>query len=691
MPTPEEVPVGRALRWIAATSLLASVVVLLLGAWRIGVTWDEPLHVQRYDNYAATGWYLGDGQVEGGEPTEGMKQQFVYGPATMLLLHGLGRVAGTDEPGSAGVSDEAYVVRHLGVAALSLLGVLAVVCTGRLLLRRWDWALVAGATLAAIPLWTGHAMFNLKDVPVGTGYALATLGLTLITRAGPPPHRAVALAGPLSLAAGTWLAVGTRPGMWTGVAASCGALVVCWLLGAGDGSLRARVTADRRRYRDLAVGLALAAAALWAIYPNVFSSPLHAMLRAALGSANFLDASAPWSFVPVRVMLQVPLLILGFVAVGSVVAVRRIVRGKFRPDVQQTRLVLLLVQMLTLPVIAIVHGASLYGDLRQLLFSVPATALLAAFGMQAATRRARRSTQTRLVPVIAALTGAALVVPVVDQALLFPYGYTYYNPLATAAQVHGDGDYYRASGRELAEEVPRTGRIVCTPQTDEAGRAMRVAHLDGWVDCADALSSPISAYAGKRHADGPKLGSEEFWAISFNAFNRSADNCARERAVERRTWWGTLRLASLLRCSRPFPVVDSGTIPFTARPQSGVDLPDLGWYSFGTDGTTEGIRSRGGASTLRFRLGDEFDGRDVDLAFEVTRRDDVTVTFAGRELPVTWQSAGKGGGERPVLRVTVPAEVVRQAIATEQILEFAPVAAPPLSLKIWAMNARAAD
>ena len=65
------------------------------------------------------------------------------------------------------------------VIGLAAGGLAAVVATGRMLMRTWSWGLVAGAVLVAIPVWTGHAMFNVKDVPVAIGYAVFTCGLVL--------------------------------------------------------------------------------------------------------------------------------------------------------------------------------------------------------------------------------------------------------------------------------------------------------------------------------------------------------------------------------------------------------------------------------------------------------------------------------------------------------------------------------
>ena len=88
-------------------------------------------------------------------------------------------------------------MRHLGVVAIGLVGVAAVAAIGRLVLRPWRWGLVAAAVLAAIPMWTGHEMFNVKDVPVATGHTLCTLGLLLFVQRAParPDRLRVARAG----------------------------------------------------------------------------------------------------------------------------------------------------------------------------------------------------------------------------------------------------------------------------------------------------------------------------------------------------------------------------------------------------------------------------------------------------------------------------------------------------------------
>jgi hypothetical protein len=678
-------PVPRALRYVSVAALVAGVAMIFLGGWRIGVTWDEPLHVQRFNNYLDTGWYLGDGQLEHGEPGPVVTQQYVYAPATMLILHGLGVATGVEEPGAASASADAYAVRHLGIGLISVLGILAVAGTARLLFRRWDWALVAAAVIAVLPMWTGHSMFNLKDVPVATGYSLATFGLALISRSLQGRDWRLRIAGPAALAGGTFLAVGTRPGMWVGVFASVIVLVGCWLLRPGDESLARRIRADLWRYVDIGAGFVAAGLGLWAIDPKVFDSPFHALWRAAFSSANFLTTHAPWTFVPVRVFLQLPVIMLGFVAFGVFVSSRRLIEVRLRPGVFESRLLLVLVQVFALPLVSMIHGASLYGDLRQLLFAAPATALIATLGMARLVTLARVGRDRRGPPMVAVLTCVALVAPLADQATLFPYNYAYYNPLAEVARLHTDGEYYRGSGRELVPQIPVHGRVVCSPQPDEDDHAMRMAHLDGWADCASALSSPIAAYAGNRAGHAPALAADQFWAVTFDSRGRVAENCRRITTITRGIGWRRVYLAALSRCTREFPVLSSREVRMATDSIRGLEFPDLGWFIPLTDGTPLGIRSTGGPSTITFRLAQRFAGHDVRLVVRTSWRSSVDVTFGGESVKVSTVVAPTG------LEILIPRELVDRATKEALTLAFRSPTSAPLDLKVLEFRAETAD
>ena len=149
----------------------------VLGALRTGISWDEPYHVMRLRNFLGHGTFALDWAFEGDGPTSSTSNTAVYGPVAMLLLHGLAALVGVEGWGSVSTSPAAYDVRHLGVVLIGLAGTAAAAGIARVLLGSWRWAAVTAGALFALPMWTGHLMFNIKDVPVATGYTLMTLSL----------------------------------------------------------------------------------------------------------------------------------------------------------------------------------------------------------------------------------------------------------------------------------------------------------------------------------------------------------------------------------------------------------------------------------------------------------------------------------------------------------------------------------
>jgi hypothetical protein len=676
--TPGAVP--RLLRFLSWAVLAACVVMTFVGGWRVGVTEDEPYHVQRFDNYVQTGWYLADGQLDHGRPAAGMTQQYVYGPASMLVLHGVNAVVGVEPWGHAGVSADAYAVRHLSVGVFGVVGLLAVVLTGRVLFRRWDWGVLAGATMAAVPLWTGHAMFNLKDVPVGTGYAWATLGLVLLAREREAARWWVRWGGPVVLVAGVVLAVGTRPAMWSGIAFGVLVLLVCRGLRREPARFVDRVRADLWVLRDLVIVVLVSGLLLWWMDPKVFGSPATALVKSVHSSSTFLGISAPWAAVPVWVAMQVPLLILLLAMVGSVVVLRRVIAARLTPTVVETRWLLIGVQAFAMPVGVIVTQSPVYGDLRQLLFSVPATALLATLGMGRLLLGAGRAKQRRVGTMTRSLVAVALLAPVSMQAMLFPYNYTFYNPLVAVARLDTNGDYYRASARALAPDVPLSGRMVCSPGLDKSGRATREAHLNGWMDCRSDIVAPLAPFQEEFAGPRTPLASDEFWALTFQSNKTIGTNCRRVTGTSRRTLWQNLKMATLARCRLPFPTLPNKTEEFREANDLAMLLPDLGWLLPSLDGTGYGIRTHGARSTLVFRLPQSVRGEQVKLIFRTTERAMPATTLGGVALAPTSLSPGPG------FTVTIPRDLVDRAVGEPQTLEFRSGASGGLVMKVLSIQ-----
>lgn len=517
-------PAPRPLLLVAAVVLAGATAMVFVGGWRTGVSWDETYHVARMRNYlGASGWYLLDGDLLGDAPGPWEDQQYVYAPVTMLLLHGWAQLWGVEGAGEVSASATAYAVRHLGVGLLALPAPAAAATLARLALGRWTWGLVAAASLAAMPAWTGHAMFNVKDVPVASGYTLTSLGFAVVALAG---RRRVVAAGAASAATGIVLAAGTRPGIWPGLALAALAALV---LARGD-----------RVVRTAAVGAAIVAGVgvIALVYPAPFGSPWAALTGSVLESSKFDGTSGSRWYVPAFLVTEVPTLLLLLGGLGAVLAVRRL-----REDPARVVLAVVLLQAFALPVLAIARGSNLYNGLRQLLFAYPALAVLATVGVAAAC--ARRWAW----PVVA----AALVVPSVVQVQLFPYNYAYASvPGAVVAPFVGERwptydlptDYWRTSVRELAPSVPRGGFVVCQPHTVDGAFVTR--SNDGSANCAEDPIGPLAAYDDRRRGTWDE--SPGAFLATVSGVDRIGDNCTRLADVRRWRYWREVTMSYVARC-----------------------------------------------------------------------------------------------------------------------------------------------
>ncbi len=597
-------PLPRPLVRVSGLVVIVGVGMAVLGALHTGISWDEPYHVMRLRNFFDHGAFALDWAFEGEGPTSSASNTAVYGPVAMLLLHGLTVLVGVEGWDAVSTSPAAYDVRHLGVAVLGFAGTAAAAGITRVLLGSWRWALFTAAALLALPMWTGHLMFNIKDVPVATGYTLMTLALVSMV-APAQGHRALRLAG---LVAGVVLMVGTRPAMVSAVLA--GLVVIAY--GRGVLSLvgGARVERARVALGEALLGVVVAAAILLLIYPGLFTHP-ELLAQSAEQSASFRDGrSAIYGYVPFHVLAQVPLLLLAFSAVGLVSAALLVVRRWHTDTVQATRLTLVGVQLMVFPVLAIVLHSDLYNGLRQLLFASPAWAVFAALGVAKSLSWAQEHGRSRLVGGLA-MTG--LVLPTVAQAFLFPYQYTYFNLALDATGVHVASDYWRTSVPELLPRIPTDGQIICgptrsgnekEPETMLAGRYSS----DSSVDCrADPLGPLSSVWTAEGLSYADTLPHNEFYVLIDRDHPLPA-NCTHLAGVTRERHFRDIQMTYVARCRLDPPPLGTSPVEFV-RPSTEPNLlPELWAYA------PTGWVMRKSSTAL------DAEGRSAGLTFEVPER-----------------------------------------------------------------------
>jgi len=524
---------------VAALVLVAGLAMTLIGAGQTGLSVDEAGHVNRLEAFIHDGLYVRGSEWDGVGKDEIPPNAYVYAPGTALVMHAVNTVLGNEQFGHPSDSAAAYAVRHYVIAAMSLLALVAVFGLVCLMTGAWRWGLVGSAALAAVPMWTGHSMFNPKDTPVAVGYTLMTLAIASLVVAARHSGRARLLgsgAGVMGMILGIALMVGTRPGMWPGVVA---AVVVA------VGLLAAARAVDRWLLVGLAAGLVGSYAALLVIYPRIFSRPL-AMLEVSLGQTMDFPSGSDIpgrGYVFERTAIEWPILLLAFLLIGSVLGAWLSIRLVKTDPYRAAVVGIVGAQAYALTAAAIITRSNLYDGLRQLLFAVPAQAALATLGMAAVVGLGRRKVAQWTLTIVAM---AALVLPMVVQARLYPYQYGYGNVAAEALGAGILNDKWRVSFREHVEEIPPTVMAIC-PHRPENGVMHNTAS-----DCRSSwgvLMPPWLAYWHHARYNPDAL---TFYLL-LASDEDTPPNCTVVHEVSRTRNFTRVVMSQLLRCTNDYP------------------------------------------------------------------------------------------------------------------------------------------
>lgn len=528
-----ERPPPRALLVAAVVTLIATCGMIFAGAVTTGISSDEPTHVKRLTNFQETGKYALTREileVRGGMPD----RAYVYSPATALLQHGANRLAGNDD-GHVSRTTASYLVRHVVIAAIGLTGLIAAGALAALLLGNWRWGVVAAAALAAIPMWTGHSMFNPKDISVATGHTLVTLGLVILTMSRTRASWRWPGIAAVTLTAGTVLMVGTRPAMWVSLAAS----VLILILGLAWSRML-----SIRSVAAVGVGLAASYAALLAIYPRVFSDPATAFTKAALVSADFERQRmvSDRSYVFAHTAAEWPVLLLAAMAIGTVAAGLLGIKSLRTRTPEAVGLLLVGSQAFGLVAVAVIRNSNLYNGLRQLLFSIPAQAVLATIGL-AVLLAAARNRRTRAIAT--SLACLALALPVAAQAAMFPYQYATINAAADVLGVQSDTDYWDTSFRALEPHVSADIKALC-PHFPE-----REFWVRSRADCRVKIGGTLNPFwinSGQPALDDPKA--TEYNALARGTL-RAPGYCQTTHRIMRWRNFERITIGRVLHCRPP--------------------------------------------------------------------------------------------------------------------------------------------
>jgi hypothetical protein len=272
-----------------------------------------------------------------------------------------------------------------------------------------------------------------------------------------------------------------------------------------------------------------------------------------LTAGQLLPEHPPWWYLPAWLGANLPLLISVLAILGAILAIRTLLCSRRLDDEHslwrrpELGLLLVLQQAILLPVISVGGGAVIYDAARQHLYVFPAMAILAGVGAHRLWRRARSRPRAALRPaLIAAALSAALVVPMAEQTLLFPYNYSYVNPLAGIDGVEGnwETDYWFASLPEAISRVPRGTRLRCSSSLLHASepRAKPDFHI-----CADGQFFPFEDRRGTDPASSPDR--SKTWVISWaRGDNRPPPYCEDAGSVRRWLRGESVTMSYVLSC-----------------------------------------------------------------------------------------------------------------------------------------------
>jgi hypothetical protein len=534
---------------VAAVALGLGTAQLIAGALATGVTVDEPSNL---DWMAA---WLDDGSFA----PEGL--EYVYGPAYQALAHGANVLAGNDSLGEVSHSAGAYDVRHLTVAALALLTVAAVGGAVWRLSGSRRFALWSAAGLLAVPAWTGHAFFNAKDIPAACGYTLVTVALILALSENPGhrPGSRYRLVIAATLAVGIFIGAGTRLALWVPFAASLATYGALRLGQRRFGGITRGAGADLALLAGVGAGLG----AIAILYPAAASKPFALLSESASGSSDvggpgrtltagqLVTEHPPWWYLPTWIGASIPLLLGAFAVLGAVLGIRALATARGTRDHgtvwnrPELGLLLVLQQALLLSIGAVVVGATMYDGMRQHLYVLPAIAILAGVGAERLWRLARtRRPERRWRALTATLLGAALLVPMAEQTLLFPYNYAYVNPVAAGlggVNERWESDYWLASAPEALSRTPRTSPLLCQFLPPPDGAALH--------ECSSDMFEPFMTRRGDAVEERWRGDASAIWVVSVKrAGNRPPGYCEEVDNVTRWLRGEKVTMSYVLRC-----------------------------------------------------------------------------------------------------------------------------------------------
>lgn len=453
----------RVASWIG---MIVLVTVSLRAAYQVGIVWDEEADALYGDHVLA--WFT-SGFTDEAALTNG--DLHLYGALFELPAQWL--VANANFPWGP------FETRHMLSALIAALGVLAAgKAAARIAGRRAGF--LSGLLLALTPCWTGHGLFNAKDIPFATATAFVAYACVRIALRPTPLRWSDALIAGASAGCALGIRAGGMFVLWYPVLTSAARFALDAKQLYANGGRRALARAALHVLSRLAAAFVLAWVLMIGTWPWALISPIAHPLEAAEvakrfvwnGSTLFEGAPTPAAHVPPHYLFRWFSITLpelyAFAVISALIAGAAMImaRKRARLDLPHALAIAFLVAAATAPLLGfLIVRPVIYDAQRHFLFILPPLAASAGLALDWAWREVSLPYGLRAAGACSLAVLCGMVV--FDMGRLHPFEYLYFNRLAgglPAAVGRYETDYWGASYREGIEWVAkhvrrRSGRL----------------------------------------------------------------------------------------------------------------------------------------------------------------------------------------------------------------------------------------
>jgi hypothetical protein len=442
-----------ALRWIArfephdiaTVVLLAALIVIALLTYKdYAISNDEGVQ-HRYGELIVSYYSSGFGD----KSLFNFENLYLYGGLFDIIAIALSHVVPIDP----------YDLRHILCALVGIGGIGATAVTARLIAGPRA-GLIAAISLTLCGAWYGSMFNHTKDIPFAAAMIGATLFLIRIARRLPSPRAVdIAMFGLLAGAALGIRVIGLLLFIYVGFA------IVLYLPRPWLGHGRALSSFAVKSTVRILPALMLAYVIMILAWPWAALAPLnpfrgllafsefHYGIRTVLTGRIYKMADVPRLYMPIYIMIRVPLLIL-FGAALTMISAQLLPRASDSGQQQREITLLSLIVCFPLACQVIWQGPAFTG-LRHFLFLIPVLAVLSGIGLEKVIAALQARGRAAVFGALA-IMATCLLWDAATLVRLHPYEYLYYNSLVgglEGASRRYDLDYWFGSMPEAISHL----------------------------------------------------------------------------------------------------------------------------------------------------------------------------------------------------------------------------------------------